>query len=122
MAALTFKVGGDTSGLSRAVASAKGMLLGLGNVIKAGALAGGALAIGALTTAVVGLKKALELGGRLSDVAANTGLLAGEAMILERALEDAGIGGEKLQATIQKMQKSIVEAGDNLSTPKLALD
>jgi len=122
MAALTFKVGGDTSGLSRAVSSAKGMLLGLGNVIKAGALAGGALAIGALTTAVVGLKKALELGGRLSDVAANTGLLAGEAMILERALEDAGIGGEKLQATIQKMQKSIVEAGDDLSTPKLALD
>ena len=102
MAALTFKVGGDTSGLSRAVASAKGMLLGLGNVIKAGALAGGALAIGALTTAVVGLKKALELGGRLSDVAANTGLLAGEAMILERALEDAGIGGEKLPGNNSK--------------------
>lgn len=122
MAALTFKVGGDTSGLSRAVSSAKGMLLGLGNVIKAGALAGGAVAIGTLTTAVVGLKKALELGGRLSDVASNTGLLAGEAMILERALEDAGIGGEKLQATIQKMQKSIVEAGDGLATPKLALD
>ena len=122
MAALTFKVGGDTSGLSRAVSSAKGMLLGLGNVIKAGALAGGALAIGALTTAVVGLKKALDLGGRLSDVSANTGLLAGEAMVLERALSDAGIGGEKLQATIQKMQKSIVEAGDGLITPRRALD
>ena len=122
MAALTFKVGGDTSGLSRAVSSAKGMLLGLGNVIKAGALAGGAVAIGGLTTAVVGLKKALDLGGRLSDVSANTGLLAGEAMVLERALSDAGIGGEKLQSTIQKMQKSIVEAGDGLITPKRALD
>jgi hypothetical protein len=122
MAALTFKVGGDTSGLSRAVSSAKGMLLGLGNVIKSGALAGGAVAIGGLTTAVVGLKKALDLGGRLSDVSANTGLLAGEAMVLERALSDAGIGGEKLQATIQKMQKSIVEAGDGLITPKRALD
>lgn len=122
MAALTFKVGGDTSGLSRAVKSAKGMLSGLAGALKSGALAGGALAIGGLTIAVMGLKKALDLGGRLSDVASNTGLLAGEAMILERALADAGIGGEKLQATIQKMQKSIVEAGDGLITPRRALD
>lgn len=122
MAALTFKVGGDTSGLSRAIRSAKGMLSGLAGALKTGALAGGALAVGGLTAAFVGLKKALDLGGRLSDVAANTGLLAGEAMVLERALSDAGIGGEKLQATIQKMQKSIVEAGDGLITPKRALD
>jgi hypothetical protein len=122
MAALTYKIGGDTSGLSRAVGSAKGLLTGLAGALKTGALAGGALAIGGLTTAVLGLKKALDLGGRLSDVSANTGLLAGEAMVLERAFADAGIGGEKLQATIQKMQKSIVEAGDGLITPKRALD
>lgn len=122
MAALTFKVGGDTTGLGRAVSRAKGMLSGLGGALKTGVFAGGALAIGGLAASFAGLSKALELGGRLSDVSANTGLLAGEALVLERALSDAGISGEKLQATIQKMQKSIVEAGDGLMTPKRALD
>lgn len=122
MAALTFKVGGDTTGLGRAVSRAKVMLSGLGSALKTGAFVGGALAIGGLVASFRGLSKALELGGRLSDVASNTGLLAGEALILERALSDAGISGEKLQATIQKMQKSIVEAGDGLMTPKRALD
>lgn len=122
MAALTFKVGGDTSGLKRALAGAKGALMGLGNVAKGVALGGTAAGIAGVTAAAVGLNKALQLGGRLSDVAANTGLLAGEALVLEQALTEAGIAGEKLQPTIQKMQKSIVEAGDGLQTPLRAFE
>jgi len=74
------------------------------------------------TAALVGLKKALDLGGRLSDVASNTGLLAGEALILERALSDAGIAGEKLQPTIQKMQRAIVEGGEGILTYRRAFE
>jgi len=126
MAALTFKVGGDTTGLGRALGGAKGMLNSFAGSVKrlaiGGAFAGVAASVGGVTAAIFGLKNALELGGRLSDVASNTGLLAGEALVLERALQDAGIAGEKLQPTIQKMQKSIVEAGDGLMTPKRAFE
>jgi hypothetical protein len=122
MAALTFKVGGDTSGLKRALAGAEGMMKGLAGAAKRVALGGFAAGAVGVTTALVGMNKALSLGGRLSDVAANTGLLAGEALILEQALREAGISGEKLQPTIQKMQKSIVEAGDGLQTPLRAFE
>lgn len=122
MAALTFKVGGDTSGLKRALGGAKGMLTSLANSAKGLALGGLATGAAGATAAMVGMKKALDLGGRLSDVAANTGLLAGEALVLEQALREAGISGEKLQPTIQKMQKSIVEAGDGLKTPMRAFE
>lgn len=122
MAALTFKVGGDTSGLGRAVSGAKGMLAGLGKAAKRMALGAAALGIAGFTAALAGLKAALDLGGRLSDVASNTGLLAGQALVLERAFEDAGIAGEKLQPTIQKMQRSMVEAGEGLLTYKKAFD
>jgi hypothetical protein len=122
MAALTFKVGGDTSGLGRAVSGAKGMLAGLGKAAKRLALGAAALGIAGFTAALAGLKAALDLGGRLSDVASNTGLLAGEALVLERAFQDAGIAGEKLQPTINKMQRSMVEAGEGLLTYKKAFD
>ncbi len=62
MAALTFKVGGDTSGLGRAVSKAKGMLSGLGTAAKnlaiGGAVAGSFAAIGA---AFRGVKLAAEM-------------------------------------------------------------
>lgn len=62
MAALTFKVGGDTSGLGRAVSKAKGMLSGLGTAAKnlalGGAVAGSVAAIG---SAFRGLKLAADM-------------------------------------------------------------
>ena len=126
MAALKFKVSGDTSGLNKSLGKAKGML---GGLAKAGAkmglaaaFTGAATAAGGLAGAVVGVKRALNIGSEMSDIAANTGLLAGEAMVLSRAFEDAGISGDKLQPTINKMQRSIVEAGEGLSTPVRALE
>lgn len=62
MAALTFKVGGDTTGLGRAVSRAKGMLSGLGTAAKnlaiGGAVAGSVAAVG---SAFRGLKLAAEM-------------------------------------------------------------
>jgi hypothetical protein len=116
MAALVFKVGGDSTGLGRSLDRAKGMLGGLARAGKrlaiGGAVTGAAVALGGLAVAYKGLRDSLDLGGRLSDVASNTGLMAGEALVLERALQDAGISGDKLQGIIQKMQKAMVEGGE----------
>ena len=126
MSALTFKVSGDSSGLMRSLDGAKGALSGLANMGRrlaiGGALAGAAAGVAGLALSYRGLKDALDLGGRLSDVAANTGLTAGEAMVMERAFSDAGLSGEKLQGTITKMQKSIVEGRDGLMTYRRAFE
>lgn len=88
---------------------------------RAGAM-GAVAALGGLLVTARGLKKALDLGGRLSDVASNTGIAAGKALIMEQALQDAGMSGEKLQTIIQKQQRSIVEAGEGVTSYKKAFD
>jgi hypothetical protein len=50
------------------------------------------------------------LGGVLSDVAAQTGIAAGNVAILRRAFEDAGVGADAVGATINKLQKAISAA------------
>ncbi|MGJ8677228.1 MAG: hypothetical protein ACSHX0_06905 [Akkermansiaceae bacterium] len=129
MASLKVKVGADTSALSKGMRSAKGMIAGLGKVVKKVGLA--AIAVGAaaavaglvgLSIAARGVREALNIGSRLSDVAANTGLLAGEVAVLERAFEDAGIAGGKVQPVITKMQRAMVEAEEGVLTYKRAFD
>jgi hypothetical protein len=78
--------------------------------LKAGAAIGAmAVAIGGAAM-VKGLKMAADLGGRLSDIAARTGIAAGEVALLERAFADNGIAASKVGPTINKMQKAIVDA------------
>lgn len=116
MASLKVKIGADTSLLGKGIRRAKGMIGGLGKVAKAAGLAGGAAAIAGLAVSIRGLNSALKEGSRLSDVAANTGMLAGQVAILERAFRDAGVSGEKVQGTITKMQRSLVEGGEGVIT------
>jgi tape measure domain-containing protein len=84
MAALTFKVGGDTTGLGRAVSKAKGMLSGLGTAAKnlalGGAVAGSVAAIG---SAFRGLKLAAEM----EQVSVAMEVMTGSAEKGNRAIE-----------------------------------
>lgn len=63
-------------------------------------------------TFAVGVKKALDLGGSLKDLADRTGLAAGSALVLQQAFKNAGIEADKLQPTINRLQKVIVAAED----------
>lgn len=84
MAALTFKVGGDTSGLGRAVSKAKGMLSGLGSAAKnlaiGGAVAGSLAAIGAAFRGV-------KLAADMEQVAVAMEVMTGSAEKGNRAIE-----------------------------------
>jgi len=85
--------------------------------VAAAAMAGitaAGIAAGAALTA--GLKKAFDLGGRLSDVAARIGDTAGNAQILETMFAQAGVAAEKMAPSIQKMQRAIIEARDRGGT------
>jgi hypothetical protein len=79
---------------------------------------------GALVGAVMirGIKSAADLGGKISDLSAQTGIAAGEIMVMQRALQDNGIAGDKVGTIINKMQKAIFDAGQGIGTALPALE
>jgi hypothetical protein len=80
----------------------------------------GAFALARNTASAFG--DALDMGGRLSDLAARTGIAAGEILVLERAFQNSGAGAEKAGPAINKMQRAIVEAGQGVTTYQRAFD
>lgn len=88
VSALTFKVGGDTSGLKRAIGGAKGMLSGLGDAARGlkigGAIAGAVSAVGGLGLAIKSVKKAASM--EQLEVAFE--VLTGSATRGKKAIED----------------------------------
>jgi len=72
-------------------------LAGLGSVVSLGGI-------------TVGLKNAAALGSRLSDIAAQTNMTAGEVMVMQQAFKDAGISTEAVQTSMAQLNKSIAQA------------
>jgi len=79
------------------------------------------LAIAAAGTAAAGafgagLKGAADLGGKLSDLSARTGIAAGDLAKLGRAFEDNGVSADKIGSVINKLQKTISDFGAGSKT------
>ena len=88
-----------------------------GSMIKAGA--GLAIGLGAVMAVFKGITgtigsfvDALDMGGRLSDTASRTGILAGEVLLLERAFQNTGLSADDVATTLNKMQKAIAEVNE----------
>ena len=101
------KKGSDKGGMS------------LGELAKASGVAGAAFAAGmaVFNTAMKGVQavaasfgNALNLGGQLADLSAQTGVAAGELLVLQRAFDNAGAGAEQVSPAIAKMSSTIVDA------------
>jgi hypothetical protein len=113
------RVGDSAAKAGKAIA--KGIALGAAGVAAAGVAAGVAVAAMAKKMAE-GVKSALDLGGALSDVSAQTGIAAGNVAVLQRAFADNGIAADKLGAVINKMQKSISDFGLGMTEPTEAFE
>ena len=109
MAELKAKITADTSGFTAALKRAQSAAASLKPAM-VGVAAAGAAAFAALGVAAVGVKKALDLGGTLSDVAGQTGMTTGKVMLLQTAFDQAGIGADEVGKTINKMQKALADA------------
>ena len=103
--------------------------LGFGKIAAASALAGAAVKVGmmavelataAATKTIASFGAALDMGGRLNDLADRTGIAVDKVMLLERAFQNSGVGAESLGPIINKMQKAIVDAGDGTSGAAVA--
>jgi hypothetical protein len=83
--------------------------------------AGFAAAAAAAAGLAVGIKKAVDIGGALSELSARTGVAAGELRVLQMAFERAGVSADKVGPAINKMQRAIIEAGQGSKTAQDAL-
>lgn len=68
------------------------------------------------------LKGAFDTGGALSDLSTQTGIAVKELAILQVAFKNNGLAAEKVGPVINKMQKSINDFGNGLSTQVRAFD
>jgi hypothetical protein len=100
------KLGVFSSSLAGIAGKAGGALAAIAAPL--GVALGGAAILGSI-------KSVLDAGGRLNDLAANTGIAVSELVVLEQAFKDAGVGAEAVGPTIAKLQRSIQEAGSSKS-------
>ena len=103
--------------------------LGFGKIAAGAALAGAAVKVGmmavelataAATKTIASFGAALDMGGRLNDLADRTGIAVDKVLLLERAFQNSGVGADSLGPVINKMQKAIVDAGDGTSKAAFA--
>jgi len=111
MATITAKLALDASGFTAGLTRAQAALGRLKAVGVPAVAAGFAAASAAAVALSVGIKKAVDIGGQLSELSARTGIAAGELRVLGQAFDRAGIGADAMGPIINKMQRAIVEAG-----------
>jgi hypothetical protein len=114
---------------TKGVEAAKNFDLSFGKIGASAALAGAAVKVGmmavelataAATKTIASFGAALDMGGRLNDLADRTGIAVDKVMLLERAFQNSGVGADSLGPIINKMQKAIVDAGDGTSGAAVA--
>ena len=98
--------------------------LGFGKIAVGATIAGAAAKLGSMAIegafavaqkTVQSFGAALDMGGRLNDLADRTGLAVDRVLLLERAFQNAGVGADSLGSILNKMQKAIVDAEDGTS-------
>lgn len=111
-------------GVQAAFARVQGMAGSLATGLKSMALSAGALlGAGASVAGVAtGLKEALDMGGRISDVAARTGIAAKSLTVLEQAFSDSGVAAESVGKSVAKMQDNLVSATRGDAGPARAFE
>ena len=68
------------------------------------------------------LKKAFDAGGALSDLSAQTGIAVKQLAVLQRAFEDNGVSADQVGTVVNKLQRSISDFGNDLSTQVRAFE
>jgi hypothetical protein len=98
--------------------------IGFGKIAVGATLAGAAAKIGSMaidaafsvaTKTIASFGAALDMGGRLNDLADRTGIAVDKVLLLERAFQNAGVGADSLGPILNKMQKALVDAEDGTS-------
>jgi hypothetical protein len=109
-ATVTARLALDSSGFTAGLTKAQAALGKLGAIGVPVMAAGFAAAAAAAAGLAVGIKKAVDIGGALSELSARTGVAAGELRVLQMAFERAGMSADQVGPAVNRMQRAIVEA------------
>ena len=99
--------GGSVSGFTSQVSSMASAFAKF-----AGPVAAVGLAFVGAKSAAQAFTEAINMGGKLNDLASRTGESAGNLAILQRAFENAGSSADAVGPVLNKVQRAIVEAGE----------
>jgi hypothetical protein len=100
-------------GIGKSLSSATSAIGGIVKSAGAATIKLAALGVAAASVGLVaGIKSAADLGGKLADLSARTGIAAGDLAKLGRAFEDNGVSADKIGGVINKLQKTITDFGN----------
>jgi len=92
----------DISGVDAALARVAAATLAV-----QGTFAAANAALAPFQQAFGAIKDSLDLGGRLSDVSAQTGIAVSDLVVLRQAFDNAGVGADGVGPAINRMQKAL---------------
>ncbi|QYY34620.1 hypothetical protein [Ruficoccus sp. ZRK36] len=93
---------------------------GFGRLIKG--VAGFAAAYLSARTVISGARDIIKLGADMDHLRSQTGVAVKDLIILRQAFEDNGISADNSRLAINKMQKSLIEAGEGMQEPSKAFE
>ncbi len=113
----------DDSRLSGALARINGRMLALHSRIAKFAAAFIALraVAGVVTAGFDHFKQALDVGGQLNDLSANTGVAVGDLVVLQQEFANAGKSAEDIGPVFGKMAKSLQGGSADETIKKLGI-
>lgn len=108
------------SGWQAGLKNVGGAIVAVGAAALKAAAAVAAVGAAVTTALAAGIKNAFDMGGKFSDLAAQMGTTAGKARLLAAAFENNGMQADETAKTVNKMQKSLNDAGNGLAAAKRA--
>ncbi len=108
MADITARFRIDVAGVDAALAR-----VAAATVAVQGAFAAANAALAPFQQAFGAIKESLDLGGRLSDVSAQTGIAVGDLVVLRQAFDNAGVGADAVGPAINRMQKALAGVSED---------
>ncbi len=114
----------DDSRLSGALARINGKMLALQSRIAkfAAAFIAVRAAAGVVTAGFDRFKQALDVGGQLNDLSANTGVAVGDLVVLQQEFANAGKSAEDLGPVLGKMAKTLQGGSADDTIKKLGIN
>lgn len=114
----------DDSRLTSALARINGKMLALQSRIAkfAGAFLAIRAAAGVVTAGFEHFKQALDVGGQLNDLSANTGVAVGDLVVLQQEFANAGKSAEDIGPVFGKMAKTLQGGSADDTIKKLGIN
>ena len=105
---ITASLGLDVSRWNKGIADAKA---GIGSMVASPIFQALATAAAVAGVAITGMYKAMQAGGELVDLSAQTGIAIDKLTVLQEAFTQAGMSAQDIQPVVSKLQKAIAGIG-----------